>query len=60
MTCVEADEACPVVFGASARIALPFIDPKVSDGTPEQDTTYAARSQHIATEMAYVFAQLAT
>jgi len=54
MTCSEADGACPVVFGASARFALPYIDPKVSDGTPEESATYDARSAQIAAEMLYV------
>lgn len=55
MTCSEADEACPIVFGASQRVSLPFEDPKVSDGTPEQEQTYRERSQQIATELSYVF-----
>lgn len=55
MTCSEADEACPYVPGAAQRIALPFIDPKVSDGTPQQAETYALRCQQIATELAFVF-----
>jgi len=54
MTCSEADGACPVVFGASARFSLPYIDPKVSDGTPEESSTYDARSAQIAAEMLYV------
>ncbi|MEM6344572.1 MAG: protein-tyrosine-phosphatase [Bacteroidota bacterium] len=58
MTCTEADEACPVVFGASARVALPYVDPKKSDGTPEQAATYQARSLQIASEMAFLFASL--
>ncbi|MEL6653963.1 MAG: protein-tyrosine-phosphatase [Bacteroidota bacterium] len=58
MTCSEADEACPVVFGASKRVALPYEDPKKSDGTPEQAATYQARSLEIATEMAFLFQQL--
>ncbi len=30
MTCTHADENCPVVVGASARISLPYDDPKIS------------------------------
>jgi hypothetical protein len=59
MTCSEADEACPMVFGAARRISLPFEDPKKSDGTPEEAATYMARSRQIAGELAFVFSQLA-
>lgn len=58
MTCSEADEACPVVFGAAKRVSLPYEDPKKSDGTPEQAATYQARSIEIASEMAFIFQQL--
>ena len=36
MTCSNADEACPVVHGANARFAVKYIDPKVSDDTPQE------------------------
>lgn len=55
MTCSEADEACPAVFGAKARVSLPFEDPKKADGTPQEAETYLARCQQIATELAFVF-----
>lgn len=58
MTCSEADEACPAVFGAESRVSLPFEDPKKSDGTPAQAETYALRSRQIASELAFVFQQL--
>lgn len=58
MTCTEADEACPIVFGASARVALPYVDPKKSDGTPQQAETYEGRSLQIASEMAFLFGSL--
>ena len=35
MTCSSADAACPVVTGANFRVAIPYIDPKISDGKPE-------------------------
>lgn len=54
MTCSEADSDCPVVFGADKRIKLFYEDPKVSDGTPEQEETYSKRCEQIATEMLYV------
>ena len=55
MTCDSADEACPFITGAEKRIPITYTDPKVSDGTPEQDATYAERSKQIATEMKWVF-----
>jgi arsenate reductase len=57
MVCDNADEACPVVAGAEARISLPFIDPKKSDGTAEEAATYDARSMQIAVEMYYIMAK---
>lgn len=59
MTCSEADEACPAVFGAQVRISLPFSDPKQADGTPAEAATYRDRSLQIAAELDYVFRSLA-
>ena len=53
MVCEEANEACPVVEGAAARFGLPYIDPKVSDGTPEESQIYQQRSLEIGAEMFY-------
>ena len=55
MTCSHADEACPVVNGATKRVAIPYIDPKISDGTTLESQTYYDRSAQIATEAFYVF-----
>jgi hypothetical protein len=60
MTCSQADKACPTVFGAELRVGVPYEDPKVSDGTPEETSTYDERSRQIATEMFYVFSQVAS
>lgn len=59
MVCGEADTACPAVPGASARFAIPFVDPKVSDGTPEEAATYDERCAQIAREMLYVMSRVA-
>ena len=56
MTCSEADKGCPVVYGSAARFAIPYVDPKVSDGTPEERDTYDARCAQIAREMLYAMA----
>ena len=58
MTCSHADENCPFIPGANRRIALNYEDPKLFDGTPEQDEKYLERSIQIATEMKYVFGSL--
>lgn len=58
MTCSNADSACPLVLGASARIPLHYEDPKSSDGTPEETAAYDTRSQQIATEMLFVFSRV--
>lgn len=55
MTCDSANEACPVVFGADARFAVLYLDPKIADGSPEMDKVYTERSLQIAAEMKYVF-----
>lgn len=57
MTCDHADENCPFIPGAELRIALTYIDPKVSDGTSVQDETYLLRSTEIAREMLFLFSQ---
>ncbi|MDR6545050.1 arsenate reductase [Chryseobacterium rhizosphaerae] len=58
MTCSQADEGCPFIPGAEKRIPITFEDPKVSDGTPEQTSVYAARSLEIATALFYVFSTI--
>lgn len=58
MTCDSADENCPIVFGAEARITVKYEDPKKSDATPTMDETYFNRSIEIATEMKYVFSMV--
>lgn len=58
MTCSDADENCPVIFGAEARIPLRYDDPKVFDGTDKEVQMYDERSIQIATEMSYVFSKI--
>lgn len=55
MTCSHADENCPFIPGAEARIAVRYDDPKIADGTPQEEDVYASRSKEIATEMKYIF-----
>ena len=58
LTCDSADENCPIVYGAEARIPIKYEDPKKADGTPEMNETYFNRSLEIATEMKFVFENL--
>ena len=60
MVCTDADEACPFVPGAEFRLALPFVDPKISDGTAKEAATYDERCAQIAREMLYVMVRVAS
>ncbi|MFK7930683.1 MAG: protein-tyrosine-phosphatase [Myxococcota bacterium] len=59
MVCSEADAACPIVEGADLRVGLPFIDPKLSDGTPEEAATYLAKSEEIGREIVWMMSMAA-
>lgn len=58
MTCGDADVNCPVLPGTALRIGTTYEDPKLFDGTSQQDAAYSERSDQIATECLYVFAQV--
>jgi arsenate reductase len=58
MTCNNADEGYPLVFGAEARFPIKYDDPKAFDGTALQSQKYAERSLEIAQEMWWVFSQI--
>lgn len=58
MTCNNADEGCPMVFGAEARFPIKYNDPKAFDGTDLMDAKYAERSLEIASEMYFVFSKI--
>lgn len=58
MTCNNADEGCPMVFGAEARFPIKYEDPKAFDGTDLMNEKYAERSLQIASEMYFVFSQI--
>jgi arsenate reductase len=58
MTCSDADEACPIVYGASARHTITYEDPKRFDSTPEEKAKYNERCGQIATEMLYLFSRI--
>ena len=48
MVCSEADAGCPIVKGASKRISMPYLDPKLYDGSPFEAAKYAERRDDIA------------
>jgi len=58
LTCNNADEDCPIVFGAEERFSIKYNDPKVFDGTELMNEKYAERSLEIASEMYFVFSQI--
>ena len=58
MVCSAADASCPFVEGAELRVSVPFIDPKRADGTPDQAAVYAAKSEEIGREMAWMMGQV--
>lgn len=58
LTCNNADEGCPMVFGAEARIPIKYDDPKAFDGTPEMNEKYLERSMQIASEIYFIFSKI--
>lgn len=58
LVCSEADAACPAVRDASARISMPYEDPKEYDGTPEEAARYAERRDDIGRQMLSVLKQV--
>jgi len=57
MTCASADEACPIVAGAAARLSLPYDDPGLFDGSDQETAAYDERCRQIAREMLAVFSR---
>ena len=58
MTCSHADDNCPFIPGAEARIPVRYEDPKAFDDTIQEAEMYDARSLQIASEMLYVFSKI--
>lgn len=58
MTCSDADENCPVVFGAEARFQIRYDDPKEFDNTELEESKYDERVEQIGREMLYAFSQV--
>jgi arsenate reductase (thioredoxin) len=47
MVCSEADAACPLVKGAAVRVSMPYLDPKIYDGSIFEAAKYAERRDDI-------------
>lgn len=47
MVCSEADAECPTVRGAALRLAMPYLDPKIYDGSAYESAKYAERRDDI-------------
>lgn len=58
MTCSHADENCPFIPGAEARLPVRYEDPKTFDNTPDEAVKYDERSMQIGAEMFYVFSKV--
>lgn len=53
LTCSQADADCPFVPGAARRISLPYEDPKLFDGTPQEWEKYRERCRDIHREILF-------
>ncbi len=59
LCCADADESCPEIPGALARVPLHYADPKSADGTPHEAAAYDQCSHLIAAEMFYLMSRVA-
>ncbi|MCA9295059.1 MAG: hypothetical protein KC983_01055 [Phycisphaerales bacterium] len=59
MVCSSADAACPILPGATDRLAIRYDDPKSADDTDEETATYDACCARIAREMMFVMRRVA-
>ncbi len=57
MVCSEADEGCPFVKGATLRVSMPYLDPKIYDGGAYEATKYTERRDDIGRLMLAVMVQ---
>jgi hypothetical protein len=47
MICSQADSECPMVKGASRRISMPYLDPKMYDDSEYEGAKYAERRDDV-------------
>jgi arsenate reductase (thioredoxin) len=57
MVCGEADASCPSVKGATLRISMPYLDPKIYDDGAYEAAKYAERRDDIGRLMLSVMVQ---
>jgi arsenate reductase len=57
MVCGEADAECPFVKGASLRVSMPYLDPKIYDDGTFESAKYAERRDDIGRLMLSVMMQ---
>ena len=57
MVCSEADTGCPFVKGATLRVSMPYLDPKIYDDSAFETAKYAERRDDIGRLMLSVMAQ---
>ena len=57
IVCSEADASCPTVDGAALRVAMPYIDPKLYDGSEFEPRKYAERRDDMGRLMLSVMLQ---
>ena len=57
MVCGEADAACPFVKGAALRVSMPYLDPKIYDGSAFEAAKYAERRDDMGRLMLAVMMQ---
>jgi arsenate reductase len=57
MVCSEADEGCPFVKGATLRLSMPYLDPKIYDDGAYESAKYAERRDDIGRLMLSVMVQ---
>lgn len=58
LVCDQADEECPIIYGAKARFFIGYQDPKTLDDTPKEAENYDAKVAEIGREMTYLVKQL--
>lgn len=58
MTCSQAEENCPIVYGAVSRFPIKYDDPKEYDETELEEAKYKERFEQIGIEMLFVFSKI--
>lgn len=58
MVCAGADASCPIVPGAAFKARVAYEDPKLSDGTPEEEGAYAKTAELIEAEMLFLVREI--